>query len=116
MQPKTDFELAQIIWDYMRYERPLQKADIVFALGSDDMRIADHAAWLYLQSYTPCMLFSGNRGATDGVYGEMYFDDTEAEILKRRAIELGVPAAVIYKEERATNTGENILFGYETLA
>ena len=42
----TDEELAQIIWDYMRYEQPLEKADVIVGLGSFYQQTADWCARL----------------------------------------------------------------------
>lgn len=106
----TDIKSAQIIWDYMRYEQPLEKADIIFGLGSDDIRIAEHAASLYHRGLALYILFSGNGG-------ELYklFDETEAETFRKRAIDLGVPNEAIIVENEAQNTGENITKSYAVL-
>lgn len=106
----TDQQLAQIIWDYMRYEQPLEKTDLIFALGSDDIRIADHTAKLYHNGLAPKILFSGSAGEA-----YRFFEESEAEIFRKRAIELGVPGDVILVEDEASNTGENVTKSYELL-
>lgn len=37
---KSDHELAQTIWDYVRFEQPIEKADVIFGCGSADNRTA----------------------------------------------------------------------------
>lgn len=38
-----DKDLAQIIWDYMRYEQPIESVDVIVGLGSSDVRTANGA-------------------------------------------------------------------------
>lgn len=110
MYDMNDVELAQIVWDYMCYEQPLEKSDIIFGLGSDDIRIAEHAAHLYHQGYAPRIIFSGDAGVR-----YRYFDKPEAIIFRDRAVELGVPESDILVELDAMNTGDNITKGYAVL-
>ncbi len=104
MNNKSDRELAQIIWDYMRYEQPLEKADVIIGLGSTDVRTADWCAKLYHDGYAPRILFSGARGRIT----RDVFTENEADVYEQRALELHVPAAAILKDTKAVNTGENI--------
>lgn len=111
MQKMSDHDLAQVIWDYMWIDEPLEKADVIIGLGSADTRTADWCAEIFLQGYAPKILFSGARGKlTKGLY-----EESEADVYERRAIELGVPSQVIIKESRAENTGQNIAFSYNAL-
>lgn len=107
----TDFEYAQIVWNYMRFEQPLQKADVIIGLGSHDIRTASWCAKLYHDKFAPLIVFSGAAGRL--TYG--VFSKTEAEAYAEHAIGLGVPEGAILKESRSTNTGENILYTYELL-
>lgn len=107
----TDFELAQIVWDYMRLEQPLQKVDLILGLGSHDIRTASWCAKLYHDGLAPLIIFTGGVGRL--TYGA--FPSTEAEVYADHAISLGVPENAILKEPRSTNTGENILYTYELL-
>jgi len=112
MKQKSDYDLAQIIWDYMRYEQPLQKADAIVGLGSADLRTADRCAQLYKDGYAPIVVFSGARGdLTKGSYAI-----SEADAYEARALELGVSPDVILKESKAENTGENIVLLYDKFA
>lgn len=110
MHVKSDKELAQIIWDYMRYEQPPEKADMIVGLGSADERTADHCAKLYYEGYAPGIIFSGGRGKlTKGI-----FNEPEAEVYARRALALGVPSDAIIKEPQADSTGQNVVNIYQT--
>lgn len=108
---KTYFDKdAQILWDYMCYELPLKKADIILCLGSYDIRSADWAAKLWHDRWAPTILFSGDRGKAtrDLPY-------PEADRFAMRAMELGVPEEVILRETKSRNTGENIQFSHQLL-
>ncbi len=112
MKQKSDYDLAQIIWDYMRYEQPLQKADVIVGLGSADLRTAEWSAELYKESYAPTIVFSGARGdLTSGSYAI-----SEADAYEARALGLGVPQSAIIKESEAKNTGENIVLLHKKFA
>lgn len=108
---QNDKQLAQIIWDYMRYEQPLEKADVIIGLGSTDVRTAEWCAKLYHDGYASLILFTGARGRIT----REAFTENEADVYAKRAIELGVPENAILKENRATNTGENIMFAHKLL-
>lgn len=111
MNEKSDKELAQIIWDYMRYEQPPQKADVIIGFGCNDMRVADHCAILFQKGYAPLVLFSGSRGElTRGIY-----HGNEADLYRERALALGVPDTAIITESRAENSGQNMAYSYKKL-
>jgi uncharacterized SAM-binding protein YcdF (DUF218 family) len=103
--------LAQIVWDYHHMNKPLQKADCIFVLGSHDTRVAERAAELYLEGWAPLLIFSGGLGRLT----KELWTETEAELFARIAMQKGVPAEAILIENRSTNTGENILFTRELL-
>ena len=108
---KANQQLAQILWDYMKLNSPLEKADVIIGLGSTDVRTATKCAELYHQKLAPKILFTGGRGriSRDLILG------SEADYYTSEAITLGVPESAIIREDQATNTGENILFSYEEL-
>lgn len=110
MSKLTDLDLAQILWDYLRYEQPLKKADIIIGLGCHDIGVAQYAASLYKQGYAPLVMFCGSAGRLTkaGV-------DNEADWYADEATRLGVPDEVILRERNSTNTGENIQFAYKLL-
>ncbi|MCR4883982.1 MAG: YdcF family protein [Clostridiales bacterium] len=82
---------------------PPKKADLILALGSHDLRVADHAAGLYLSGAAPMIVCSGGYGKmTSGV-----FPQPEGVLFAARCRELGVPLSALLIEDRASNTGEN---------
>jgi len=110
---KADLQLAaQAVWNYHRLGQVLEPADLIFVLGSHDLRVAEHAADLYHRSLAPRVVLSGGLGRlTAGAWtrpeAEMF-----AEVLRSR----GVPDSACLLESRSTNTGENIRFTRELLA
>lgn len=103
----------QLVWDYhqLGQEESLTPADLIWVLGSHDLRVADRAAELWQEGFSPRILMSGGFGnLTAGL-----FEKPEAELLAERARELGVPDEVILLENRSSNTGENVAFGRELL-
>lgn len=100
---------AKKIWDYMLMKQQLEKADLIFVLGNNDIRVAEHAAELFLQGYAPIVVCSGGFGKNTR------FEKTEAEVFSERMIELGVAKNLILIESRSTNTGENVQFTKELL-
>ena len=101
---------AKIVWDYMLMHQKPEKSDAIFALGSNDTRVAERAAELYLQGYGKYVIFSGGNGKSS------HFSRPEAEVFYAIAIQKGVPEGSIILEDKATNTGENILFVKKLLA
>lgn len=102
--------LAEKIWGYHLMHQPLKKADCIFVLGSNDTRIAEHAANLFLQGYAPFIIFSG------GLVTASHFEKSEAETFRDIALAKGVPPEKILLETETQNTGENILLSKKLLA
>ncbi|MGB0993852.1 MAG: YdcF family protein [Akkermansiaceae bacterium] len=97
-------QAAQTIWDYHQMNHTPSKADIIWALGSHDLRVADRAAELWQEGLAPLIVMSGGLGNfTEGV-----FQKPEADLFAERAIALGVPESCILIENQSTNTGENV--------
>ncbi|NOT59563.1 MAG: YdcF family protein [Acidobacteria bacterium] len=104
-------QLARRIWDYMHLHHTLVPSDLILTLGSNDLRVAEHAADCYLKGLAPLLMFSGNVGVlTRGVFAK-----PEAELFAEAAIKKGVPRAAILCESESTNTGDNIRFSYRLL-
>lgn len=95
---------TKIIWEYMLMHQKLQKSDIIFVLGSNDIDVADTAAEIYKEGYAPLVVCSGANGKGSK------FTETEAKIFSDRMIFLGVPKEKIILEQSSTNTGENVIF------
>jgi uncharacterized SAM-binding protein YcdF (DUF218 family) len=105
-------QLAQKIWDYHHLNHQLEKSDLILALGSNDLRVAEYAADLYLRGYAPLLMFSGNAGALT----RHRFSQPEAEMFAEVALGRGVPEDAILIEAESTNTGENVVFSRRLLA
>lgn len=112
MKSASDDGLARVLWDYMLMGHELQACDLILVLGSNDMRVAEHGARLWLQGLAPKILFSGNVGV---LTRELFEGKPEAEVFADVAREMGVPEEAILLEPRSTNTGENIVFSRELL-
>ncbi|MCB1224255.1 MAG: YdcF family protein [Verrucomicrobiales bacterium] len=113
MTEMCDDDLARLLWDYMRMGHELEPCEVILVLGSNDVRVAEHGARLWLQGLAPKILFSGNVGV---LTRELFGGRPEAEVFAEAARALGVPEAAILLEPRSTNTGENIVFSRQLLA
>lgn len=102
---------AQQIWDFHLMNHKLKKADIILALGSNDIRVAERAADLYLEKLAPVLIFSGGLGN----FTKDLWDEPEANKFAKIAIKKGVPKEKILLENKSTNTGENIQFTHELI-
>lgn len=99
------------LWNYHRIGHDPSPADGMVVFGSNDLRVAQHAAALFQKRLAPWILFSGARGRMTE-----HWPETEADAMARIARECGVPAHAILIERRATNTGENIRYSRDLLA
>jgi uncharacterized SAM-binding protein YcdF (DUF218 family) len=103
---------ARTIWSYALLNHSLQKSDVIVCLCSNDLRVAERAADVYLAGLAPLLVFSGGVGAlTEGL-----FAGSEASAFAAVAEARGVPRAAMLLEERSTNTGENARFTSALLA
>lgn len=103
---------AQIVWDYHRLGHVLEPADLIFVLGSHDLRVAEHAADLFHRGLAPRVVLSGGFG----VRLVSPWTKSEAEMFAEVMQHRGVPATALLLEPRSTNTGENVRFTRELLA
>ncbi|MDB4779634.1 YdcF family protein [Akkermansiaceae bacterium] len=111
MPSKEEISFAQILWDFHKIDQPLEKVDLIFGLGSYDLRVADHCAKLALEGFAPRILFSGSQGNfTRGKWSK-----SEAEMFADRALDAGVSPGCILIEPKATNTGDNVRFARKLL-
>jgi uncharacterized SAM-binding protein YcdF (DUF218 family) len=104
-------ELARKIWDYHHLNHTLEKSDVILVLGSNDLRVAEYAAELYLQGWAPLIVFSGNAGALT----RERFNKPEAELFAEVALRRGAPKSAMLIEAESTNTGENVVFSRNLL-
>lgn len=99
-------EPLSVLWDYLRLNQPLQKADCIVGFGNFNTDIALRAAELYREGWAPKILFTGGLGRnTRGMLPE-----PEAVRFAKVAMDAGVPRENILLEDRSTNTAENIRF------
>lgn len=105
-------ELALTIWDYHQMHQPLSEADAILVLCSYDLAVAERGAHLFLERWAPLLIFSGGRGSITS----RLWQEPEAELFSRIAVEMGVPSERILLETASTNTGENITFTRRLLA
>lgn len=103
-------KLAKTIWEYHHLNQKLEKSDLILVLGNPDKRTAKYAARLFLEGWAPKIMFTGDRGNFT-----THWKRTEAETFADIATQHGVPKEKIIIEDRATNTGENIIFSKELL-
>jgi len=104
--------LVERIWQYHQLNHELSRADAIFALCSHDTVVAERAAQLFREGWAPLLIFAGGLGAIT----KHLWSEPEADQFARIAIRLGVPEGSILKENRSTNTGENVLFTRQMLA
>jgi len=105
------YELGRKIWDYMVMGQPLKKAEVIIVPGSLNTTPARRAAELFQAGYAPLIVMSGGLGRIS----KDHLSVSEAETFAAIAEELGVPRSQILIENKATNTGENIMFTRQLL-
>jgi DUF218 domain len=101
--------LARVIWDYHQLRHEPVPADLIVALGTNDLRVAEFAADLYLRGYGSTLVCTGGI-AHQGDLLATPWEKTEAEMFADAAERCGVPRERILLETRATNTAENLRF------
>lgn len=103
---------ARLVWNYHRLGHTLEPADLIFVLGSHDLRVAGHAADLFPRGLAPRVVLSGGLGRLTHEKWTRSEAEMFAEVLHAR----GVPDSACLLETRSTNTGENIQFTRQLLA
>lgn len=100
----TDADIARITAEHL-IGTPLRPADLLFVFGQrrGEKEIIAAAVDLWQRGMFRHAIVSG--GATQGN------PRTECSLIKAGMVAGGVPADLILEEHRATNTGENVMFG-----
>ncbi|HET8550675.1 MAG TPA: YdcF family protein, partial [Bryobacteraceae bacterium] len=106
---------ARIIWEYHQLRHEPIPADIIVALGTNDLRVAEFAAELYLRGIAPLLVCSGAKAHGEDLLATRW-TRSEAEMYADVAQQRGVPRERILLETCATNTAENIRFTRRMLA
>jgi uncharacterized SAM-binding protein YcdF (DUF218 family) len=107
-------QLARILWNYCLVPQEPAPADVIVALGTNDLRVAEHAADLYRRGYGPLLVCTGGVAHQDDLLATSWAK-AEAEMFADVAVRSGVPCDRILLETRATNTAENLVFTPELL-
>jgi hypothetical protein len=113
MSPEA-LALARIIWNYHQLRHHPIPADLILALGTNDLRVAEFAAGLWHRGFGKTLLCTGGF-AHQGDLLATAWPRTEAEMYAEVVERAGVPRENILLETRATNTAENIRFSRELL-
>ena len=99
----SDDEIAAINAQHL-IQTPLRPADLLFVFGTrgDVAERVDAAVRLWRDGLVHWAIVSG--GVTPGDIS------SECEIIKKAMVARGIPAERILEEDRAQNTGENVIF------
>jgi uncharacterized SAM-binding protein YcdF (DUF218 family) len=99
----TAAEIAEINATHL-IDTPLKPADLLFLFGTreDVAERVEEALRLWREGFFRWAIVSG--GVTPGS------DVSECEIIKAAMVARGMPAEKILEEQRAMNTGENVIF------
>lgn len=105
MLSQREHQAAQTLFDYLTVNRPTNSADVIIGCGTYHLGAAVKAAALWHAGTAPYIIFTG--------YKNDRYEKTEAEMLRNKAIEQGVPAEAVFIEDKASNTGLNVTLGYQ---
>src|SRR4051812_32464547 len=100
---------ARVVWDFLHLRHKPIPADVIVALGTNDLRVAEYAAELFHRGFGKMLLCTGGI-AHQGDLLATPWDRTEAEMYADVAVASGVPRECILLESSATNTAENLRF------
>lgn len=100
---------ARVIWDYLHLRHEPIPADMIVALGTNDLRVAHFAADLHQRGFGETVVFTGGIAHQNDLLATGW-DRSEAEVFAEAAIGRGVPSDRILLETEATNTSANIRF------
>ena len=94
---------TKAVTDYLLVETSLRKADLIFVFGNHSRTpLAQQAAKLYKKGFAKKIVVSG------GVYGDHPLK--EADDIAQQLIKAGIPKEDILIEDKAQNTGENVIY------
>lgn len=111
---EIDRRYAQILWRYNQLNKSFKKCDFIFVMCSYNFKVADCAYALFQQGMGEKIIVSGGIAHTNDLLNTGW-DRPEAIIFKNRLLELGMKETDIIVEDKATNSGENIIFTKEIL-
>jgi len=103
-------KLAEILWHYQRLHAAIEPADVIIAMGCEDSRVAERAAQLYNDGLAPWIVCTGCSGDRTKAILQAKGFESEADYFAYIVQKSGVPSERILKEDKATNSGENITY------
>jgi uncharacterized SAM-binding protein YcdF (DUF218 family) len=106
--------LGRTIWEYHLLRQEPIPADVIIAMGTNDVRVAEFAADLYKRGYGSTLVCSGGLAHENDLLATPW-EKTEAEMYAEAAESRGVPHKKILLETRAKNTAENIRFSRDLI-
>jgi uncharacterized SAM-binding protein YcdF (DUF218 family) len=110
IDPQT-LSAGRVIWNYLKLDMTLRKADGIVIFCSNDLRVAEFAASLYNAGFAKWICPTGGVGRL--TYG--LFHQPEALAFSEVLMENGVPQNVIFPETKATNSAENTFFTHSLI-
>jgi uncharacterized SAM-binding protein YcdF (DUF218 family) len=103
-------EAGRVLYEYLSMKsRPPTSTDCVIVLGSNDREVARFAGDLCATYRYPVIVFSGKSGRNTGAL----YERSEAEEFAGIAGRQIPKSTLVFLEEKATNTAENILFSIQ---
>jgi DUF218 domain len=106
---------ARVIYNYHYLAHVPIRAEVIIALGTNDLRVAEFASDLFHQGFGGWLLCTGGIAHKADLLATPW-TKSEAEMYSDIAVERGVPRAQIILETQATNTAENVRFSRQLLA
>ena len=106
---------VDIIWNYMQLRQPIMPADVLVLLGSRDDRVASYAATLLQNNVAPICVVTGGIAHGHDLLATKWAEESEADHFINVLHAEGVKKNRIYKENAATNTGQNATLSYKVL-
>ena len=107
-----DFKDARTLWNYHVMPASEPAADLVIALGSHDLRVAEHAAQLMLAGVAPILVLTGGAGKVTS----QTWVESEADVYASVVLGRGVRADSVVYERASKNTTDNFVNSKTILA
>lgn len=108
------FSSIKLLWDYNCLSQPPRAADFLLVMGSSDTGVAAYAASIDKMFHYQLIIVSGGMVHQKSRHNTPYAG-IEADVLSNIMVEKGVERARIILEDKAMNSGDNLLFTKELL-
>lgn len=105
----------EIIWDYMQLRQTVTSADVLVLLGSRDDRVANYAASLLQNDIAPICVVTGGEAHHHDLLATKWDEGSEADHFIAILRAEGIDGLRIYREAKATSTGDNVLLSHKLL-